>query len=37
MTVSAFLLLPVVLPMEEFVKILKSLTDNELGGGIVHF
>ena len=37
MTVSAFLVLPVVLPMAKFVKILKSLTDNEPSGGIVHF
>ncbi len=37
MTVSAFLLLSVVLPMDKFVKILKSLTDNELLSGIVHF
>lgn len=37
MTVSAFLVLPVVLPMAKFVKILESLTDNELGIEIVHF
>ena len=37
MTVSASIMLSVVLPMAKFVKILKSLTDNELGVWIVHF
>lgn len=37
MTVSAFLVLSVVLPMAKFVKILKSLTAKEPPGGIVHF